>query len=179
MRKDSYAAVLFVTTLNQFFLSFLVPVVIELGSESKGILYVHMTDLFSDNTIIIASYPVAEATSNSLLWQGAQLFGFIFVIIMDSTRNKQDNIMTNALVFQAIVAGVVMLLSFLFHGKMARSEANAWEQKVIERLTENKGEMESLPKSLSSVMGVNLSDNPSYQQESTTVIIKERHSMSI
>lgn len=37
VRKDSYAAVLFVTTLNQFFLSFLVPVVIELGSESKMI----------------------------------------------------------------------------------------------------------------------------------------------
>ena len=39
VRKDSYAAVLFVTTLNQFFLSFLVPVVIELGSESEMMLY--------------------------------------------------------------------------------------------------------------------------------------------
>lgn len=177
MRKDSYAAVLFVTTLNQFFLSFLVPVVTELGSESKGTEYVYMTDLFS-NTIIIASYPVAEATTNSLLWQGAQLFGFIFVIIMDFTRNKQDNTMTNALVFQAIVAGVVMLLSFLFHGKMARSEAHAWEQKAIEKLTENKGEMGPLSKPLSSVIGVSLNDDPLYQQEPNTVVIKERHSMS-
>ncbi|KAL9548017.1 hypothetical protein MBANPS3_005894 [Mucor bainieri] len=162
VRKDSYAAVLFVTTLNQFFLSFLVPVVIELGSET--------------------SFPVAEATTSSLLWQGAQLFGFIFVIIMDSTRNKLDNTMTNALVFQAIVAGVVMLLSFVFHGKMARSEATAWEQKVIERLTETKDDLmqqHQLPKALSSVMGVTLSDdNRSYDDSNTTVLLKERHSIS-
>lgn len=35
VRKDSYASVLFVLLINQFFLSFLVPVAIELGSESK------------------------------------------------------------------------------------------------------------------------------------------------
>jgi hypothetical protein len=35
VQKDSYAAILFVLSMNQFFLSFLVPVVIELGSESK------------------------------------------------------------------------------------------------------------------------------------------------
>ncbi|KAL7314032.1 hypothetical protein PS15m_007693 [Mucor circinelloides] len=160
VRKDSYAAVLFVTTLNQFFLSFLVPVVIELGSET--------------------SFPVAEATTNSLLWQGAQLFGFIFVLIMDSTRNKQDTTMTNALIFQAIVAGIVMLLSFIFHGKMARSEASAWEQKVIERLRETKDDLmqqHQLPKTLSSVIGVTLSDdNRSYDESNTTVITKERHS---
>ncbi|KAL9544279.1 hypothetical protein PS6_008830 [Mucor atramentarius] len=157
---DSYAAVLFVTTLNQFFLSFLVPVVIELGSET--------------------SFPVAEATTNSLLWQGAQLFGFIFVLIIDSTRNKQDTTMTNALIFQAIVAGIVMLLSFIFHGKMARSEASAWEQKVIERLRETKDDLmqqHQLPKTLSSVIGVTLSDdNRSYDESNTTVITKERHS---
>ncbi|KAG1084731.1 hypothetical protein G6F42_021666 [Rhizopus arrhizus] len=160
VRKDSYAAVMFVTTLNQFFLSFLVPVVIELGSET--------------------SFPVAEATTNSLLWQGAQLFGFIFVIIMDSTRNKQDTTMTNALIFQAIVAGIVMLLSFIFHGKMSRSEASAWEKKVIERLTETKDDLmqqHQLPKTLSSVIGVTLSDdNKSYDELNTTVISKEGHS---
>jgi len=123
---------------------------------------------------------VAEATTNSLLWQGAQLFGFIFVIIMDSTRNKQDTTMTNALIFQAIVAGIVMLLSFIFHGKMARSEASAWEKKVIERLTETKDDLmqqHQLPKTLSSVIGVTLSDdNKSYDELNTTVISKEGHS---
>lgn len=90
--------------------------------------------------------------------------------------------MTNALVFQAIVAGIVMLLSFVFHGKMARSEASAWEQKVIERLTETKDDLmqqHQLPKALSSVIGVTLSDDSrSYDDSSTTaVILKERHSI--
>lgn len=37
VQKESYAAILFVLSMNQFFLSFLVPVVIELSSESKFI----------------------------------------------------------------------------------------------------------------------------------------------
>ncbi|CEP18396.1 hypothetical protein [Parasitella parasitica] len=154
VRKDSYAAVLFVTTLNQFFLSFLVPVVIELGSET--------------------SYPVAEATTNSLLWQGAQLFGFIFVIIMDTSRNSQDKTMTQALVFQAAVAGIIMLLAFVFHGKMARSEATAWEQRIIEK----KDGITVFSKSLPSVIGVTLCDDHLSNQEPVNVIIKERHSIS-
>lgn len=35
VQKNSYASILFVLSMNQFFLSFLVPVVIELSSESK------------------------------------------------------------------------------------------------------------------------------------------------
>lgn len=35
VQKNSFASVLFVTSLNQFFLSFLVPVAIEIGSESR------------------------------------------------------------------------------------------------------------------------------------------------
>jgi hypothetical protein len=33
VQKESFAAVLYVNAMNQFFLSFLVPVVIELGAE--------------------------------------------------------------------------------------------------------------------------------------------------
>lgn len=33
VQKNSFAAVLYVNAMNQFFLSFLVPVVIELGAE--------------------------------------------------------------------------------------------------------------------------------------------------
>lgn len=43
VQKDSYAAILFVLSMNQFFLSFLVPVVIELSSESKSIALLMVT----------------------------------------------------------------------------------------------------------------------------------------
>ncbi|KAI8076367.1 major facilitator superfamily domain-containing protein [Halteromyces radiatus] len=112
IQRDAFASVLFVTCLNQFFLSFLVPVVVELGSET--------------------SYPVAEASSNSLLWQGSQIFGFVFVLIMDSLRASDQAFpprnMFNALVFQAATAGVMMILSLLFRGRMTRSEAIQQQQ---------------------------------------------------
>lgn len=51
---------------------------------------------------------------------------------MDATRSSADaapaNNMTNALIFQATLAGIIMLLSFIYNGSMMRSEANAWEQ---------------------------------------------------
>ncbi|KAG2192180.1 hypothetical protein INT47_001591 [Mucor saturninus] len=168
VRKDSYASVLFVLTMNQFFLSFLVPVVIELGAET--------------------SYPVAEATTNSILWQGAQLFGFIFVLVMDATRSTDTSVpanhMTNALIFQAIIAGVMAILAFLFHGKMARSEAAAWEQQTLEKLnalSDKDVKMNShLTTSLyplSSVLGVTLSDPPTIagDNEHGIVLKKEKN----
>ncbi|KAI8360001.1 major facilitator superfamily domain-containing protein [Blakeslea trispora] len=108
--KGSFASLLFVLTMNQFFLSFLVPVVIELGSET--------------------SYPVAESTASSILWQGAQAFGFVFNLILDATRDARGipvNNMMYGLIFQAVVAGIIMLLGFAFHGKMARLEASDWD----------------------------------------------------
>lgn len=160
VRKDSYASVLFVLLINQFFLSFLVPVAIEIGSET--------------------SYPVAEATTSSILWQGAQFFGFIFVIIMDSIRGGADavpaNDMTNALIFQAAMAGVVMLLSFAFNGRMLRSEAAAWEAETLQRLngiSDKEKENSHLSTStypLSSVLGVALTDNsPAMEEGKITV----------
>ncbi|KAI7852646.1 major facilitator superfamily domain-containing protein, partial [Circinella umbellata] len=89
----AFAAILFVMTINQFFLSFLVPVAIELGSET--------------------SYPVSDATTSSILWQGAQICGFVLVIIMDMVRDPQGsppNNLYKALIIQAAVAGAVMLL---------------------------------------------------------------------
>ncbi|KAI7864815.1 major facilitator superfamily domain-containing protein [Spinellus fusiger] len=112
IRESSYAAILFITAMNQFFLSFLVPVVIEIGSET--------------------SYPVADATTNSILWQGGQIFGIIFVAAMDATRDTYGtppNNLFKALIIQAISAGVLTVLAFCFHGKMARSEAISLELK--------------------------------------------------
>lgn len=74
------------------------------------------------------SFPVADATTSSLLWQGAQTFGFIFVVVMDALRDANgapvDN-MDKALIFQASVAGAIVILSFLFYGRLHRSEASA------------------------------------------------------
>ena len=38
--KDSFASILYANALNQFFLAFLVPVVIELGIEGKFIVII-------------------------------------------------------------------------------------------------------------------------------------------
>lgn len=94
---------------------------------------------------------------------------------MDSIRSGANatpaNDMTNALIFQAAVAGVVMLLSFAFNGRMVRSEAAAWEAETLKRLneiSENDKENAHLSTStypLSSVLGVTLSDNSPAVQE--------------
>ncbi|KAI9499208.1 major facilitator superfamily domain-containing protein [Zychaea mexicana] len=126
IRKDSYAAILFVMAINQFFLSFLVPVVIELGSET--------------------SYPVSEATTSSILWQGAQVFGFILVVVMDAVRDPRGNPPNNlykALIIQAGLAGAIMILAFLFMGRMGRSEAIAWQKEQQERSKEKSFEKPS------------------------------------
>ncbi|KAH8552118.1 major facilitator superfamily domain-containing protein [Umbelopsis sp. PMI_123] len=106
IQKDSFAAVLYVNAMNQFFLSFLVPVVIELSAE--------------------ASYPVSESTSSSFLWQFCQIFGFIFVLVMDQLRDPdgepKDNL-THGLIFQCCAAGVCAILCFLYNGPMKRTEA--------------------------------------------------------
>lgn len=120
-------------------------------------------------TYLLVSYPVAEATTSSILWQGAQFFGFIFVIIMDSIRSGANavpaNDMTNALIFQAAIAGVVMLLSFAFNGRMLRSEAAAWEAEALQRLKgisdkdKENAHLSTSTYPLSSVLGVTLTDS--------------------
>lgn len=95
---------------------------------------------------------------------------------MDATRSTDTstpaNHMTNALIFQAIIAGVMAILAFLFHGKMARSEAAAWEQQTLEKLNalsdKNSKINDHLTTSLyplSSVLGVTLSDPPTIKED--------------
>ncbi|CAO0800032.1 unnamed protein product [Mucor circinelloides] len=123
IQRDSYAAILFVLSMNQFFLSFLVPVVIELSSET--------------------SYPVADATTNSIMWQGCQTFGFLIVLVMDLLRDSEgtpkDN-MYRALILQAALAGLMMLLCFAFRGRMLRTEAI---EKMLQLEAENEKGAES------------------------------------
>ncbi|KAI9025876.1 major facilitator superfamily domain-containing protein [Phycomyces nitens] len=84
------------------------------------------------NYYFIASYPVADASTNSILWQGAQIFGIILVSAMDAMRDTEGtpkNNLFRALILQAVLAGVMMVLAFLFRGRMKRSEAIALEKK--------------------------------------------------
>ncbi|KAG2182035.1 hypothetical protein INT43_006961 [Umbelopsis isabellina] len=106
IQKESFAAVLYVNAMNQFFLSFLVPVVIELGAE--------------------ASYPVPESTSSSFLWQFCQAFGFVFVLVMDQLRDPNGtpkNNLRRGLMFQCGAAVVCTLLCLFYNGPMRRTEA--------------------------------------------------------
>ncbi|KAF7722055.1 hypothetical protein EC973_003737 [Apophysomyces ossiformis] len=110
INRGSLAAILYVNALNQFFLSFMVPVVIELGVE--------------------VSYPIAESISTSILWQFSQLIGFILILVMDNFRDEKGiphNNMFKALIFQACTAGVCMLLCFAYNGRMKRSDAEKSE----------------------------------------------------
>lgn len=75
---------------------------------------------------IIVSYPVPESLSTSILWQIAQIIGFVLVIIMDLFRDSNGvpkNNMYKALIFQAAVAGVCLLFAVVFNGPMTRSKA--------------------------------------------------------
>ncbi|KAI8070072.1 major facilitator superfamily domain-containing protein [Gongronella butleri] len=108
MRSESYGMLLYLIVLNQFATSFLVPVAMETGCET--------------------SYPVAEATSSSILWQGSQVFGFLIMAVMDVLRDEQGvpkNNMQHALLLLMIVSGVMMVIAFGFQGQMRRSDAAA------------------------------------------------------
>ncbi|KAI8088646.1 uncharacterized protein BX664DRAFT_249017, partial [Halteromyces radiatus] len=76
--------------------------------------------------IFIMTYPVPESISTSMLWQLAQAFGFILVLVMDTFRDPQGipaNNMDRGLIFQAAMSGVCVILSFLYMGRMMRTEA--------------------------------------------------------
>ncbi|KAG2221072.1 hypothetical protein INT45_009730 [Circinella minor] len=105
-KRDSFAAIIYVNALNNFFLSFMVPVVVELGVE--------------------VSHPIPESISTSILWQAAQIVGFILVLVLDKFRDPTgsppDN-MFRGLVFQASMASVSVVLSLIYNGPMKRLEA--------------------------------------------------------
>jgi hypothetical protein len=61
-----------------------------------------------------------------MLWQIAQVFGFILVLVMDRFRDPAGappNNMDRGLIFQAVTSGVCVVLSVLYSGRMLRTEA--------------------------------------------------------
>lgn len=60
------------------------------------------------------------------MWQGCQTFGFLFVLAMDQMRDSNGtpkNNMYRALILQAALAGLMVVLCFGFRGRMLRTEA--------------------------------------------------------
>ncbi|KAI8146221.1 major facilitator superfamily domain-containing protein [Fennellomyces sp. T-0311] len=76
--------------------------------------------------VFIATFPVPESISTSILWQMAQVIGFVLVLIMDNFRDPNGdppNNMFKALIFQAAIAGVCVILCAVYNGPMRRTEA--------------------------------------------------------
>jgi hypothetical protein len=60
------------------------------------------------------------------MWQGCQIFGFLIILVMDLLRDPNGvpaNNMYRALILQAGLGGLMMILAFTFRGRMLRSEA--------------------------------------------------------
>jgi hypothetical protein len=108
---------------------------------------------------------------------------------MDAIRSGPEanppNNMSNSLIFQATVAGIMMALAFTFRGRMARSEAAAWEQRTLQRLNDisdkdkENSHLSTSTYPLSSVLGVSLQDPPlsansSINNEGGIIIIKDK-----
>lgn len=77
------------------------------------------------------TYPVPESVSTSILWQIAQAIGFVLVLVMDKFRDPRGNPPNNmdrGLIFQAATSGIIVILSFLYYGKMLRTEAYTKKQ---------------------------------------------------
>lgn len=107
---------------------------------------------------IIASYPVADATSNSIMWQGCQTFGFLIVLVMDLLRDSNGNPKNNmyrALILQAALAALMMMLCFAFRGRMLRTEAieklRQLEEEEAIRVNEKGSESHQQPTESSSI----------------------------
>ena len=78
------------------------------------------------------SHPIPESISTSILWQAAQIIGFILVLVLDKFRDSTGsppNNMFSGLVFQASMAGLSVILSLLYNGPMKRLEAQADERR--------------------------------------------------
>ncbi|KAI9491682.1 major facilitator superfamily domain-containing protein, partial [Zychaea mexicana] len=74
----------------------------------------------------LATFPVPESISTSILWQIGQLIGFILVLIMDNFRDPNGNPPNNmfkALIFQAAISAVCVALCAIYCGPMKRTEA--------------------------------------------------------
>jgi MFS family permease len=69
------------------------------------------------------THPVPPEVSSSIYWIGGQLFGGIFIIVMDALRDDDGspaNNMTKALIFEGVIACVVIPCFFFIRSKDGR-----------------------------------------------------------
>lgn len=98
-----------------------------LGSASFGLVPVVLEFL------VEIFYPLGPAVGSSLCWSGGQLLGGIFIVIMDSLKadaaGDPPANMHRALVFQAVIAMVVMPLPLCLglFGRKAMVRLKRWE----------------------------------------------------
>lgn len=103
-----------------------------LGAASFGLVPVVLEFL------VEVQHPTNPSVSSSLLWSGGQLLGGLFIVIMDalkagSTATPAYN-MHNALIFQAVIALVVMPLPLVL-GLLGRGEMIKLKRWESERST--------------------------------------------
>lgn len=71
--------------------------------------------------LFIASYPVSEAISSSLLWMGNQVLGLIILLVLNTLRNP-DGTYTRGLIFAACIVCPLSILSTIYNSPNKRSE---------------------------------------------------------
>lgn len=69
----------------------------------------------------IASYPISESISSSLLWMCSQVLGLVILSVMDALRDAQNKY-TNGLIFVVCVAFPVTILTTIYNSPNKRLE---------------------------------------------------------
>ena len=58
-------------------------------------------------------HPVSPELTSTILWVGGQIFGAIFLIVMDALRDEKTGSMKSALIFQGVGAALMTPCAFL------------------------------------------------------------------
>lgn len=69
----------------------------------------------------IASYPISEAISSSLLWMCSQVLGLIILAVMDALRNP-DGTMERGLIFVTCIAFPLSIFTTIYNSPNKRLE---------------------------------------------------------
>ncbi|TKA34097.1 hypothetical protein B0A50_00077 [Salinomyces thailandicus] len=79
--------------------------------------------------LVVVTYPVSPEISSTVCWTGGQLLGAIFVLIMNALRSddwdgEPDGSMIRGMIFQAVVAAIVVPCVFILGRKRFEGSHN-------------------------------------------------------
>lgn len=80
-----------------------------------------LSNFYCITYVNIASYPVSEAISSSLLWMGNQLAGFVVMQVINALRDD-DGTYSNGLIFAACIVCPISILSTIYNSPNRRAE---------------------------------------------------------